>query len=215
MKSDNLKTKVYNQEGSVVGEQVLNEKIFGLEVKPEVVQQALVAQMANARVNIAKAKTRKDVNGGGHKPWNQKGTGRARQGSTRSPLWKGGGVVFGPTGESNFSKDINKKVKTKALFMCLSDKLQNDKVVLLDKFEMSEIKTKKVTEVLNKLPMAGKKTLVVLAEKDEKVIKSVRNMAKAEVIKADSLNVKDLLAMDYVLMPVAALEVVDKTYLKK
>jgi len=215
MTSESLKIKIYSQDGTVVGEQDLERKVFGVEVKPDVVQQIVVAQMANARHNLAKTKTRGEVAGGGRKPWKQKGTGRARQGSTRSPLWSGGGVVFGPTGNSNYGKSVNKKLKTKALFMCLTDKYQDEKIVLLDKLEIAEGKTKLMVNILNKLPGVGQKTLLVLDGKNEMLIQAARNIPKVKVIKADSLNAVDLLDAKYVLTIKDALEVIEKTYLKK
>lgn len=214
MSQDSLKVKVYNQQGAVVGEQVLDAKIFGVEIKPEVVHQVVVAQAANSRNNLSDAKTRGEVNGGGRKPWAQKGTGRSRQGSIRSPQWKGGGVVFGPTSEANFSKSVNKKVKTKALFMCLTDKFQNEKLVIVDQLNLTEPKTKLMVEILKSLPNAGKKTLVVMENKNENLLRATKNIAKVEIIKADSLNVIDLAKAEYVLAPTASLEVIQKTYIK-
>jgi len=214
MTNSGLKVKVYNQQGAVVGEQILDAKIFGVEVKQEVVHQVTVAQAANGRHNLSNARTRDEVSGGGKKPWAQKGTGRSRQGSSRSPLWKGGGVVFGPTAESNFSKSVNKKVKTKALFMCLTDKYQNDKLIVLDQLTMAEPKTKLMAEILKTLPNAGKKTLIVMENKNEDLLRAAKNIARVKLIKADSLNVIDIVHAEYILAPVVSLAVVSKTYLK-
>ncbi len=143
-----LKIKIYSQNGNVVKETELNPEIFGVAVKESVVHQVAVAQMANARVAIADTKDRSEVRGGGKKPWRQKGTGRARQGSIRSPLWKGGGVVFGPKSARNFSQKINKKMKRKALFMCLSDKVNNNFLVVIDQLKLTAGKTKEIIEVV-------------------------------------------------------------------
>jgi len=161
------KVQVYNLNGEKIREVELSASIFNIEIKPEVVQLVVVAQMANSRESIAHAKGRAEVRGGGRKPWNQKGTGRARHGSSRSPLWVGGGVTFGPTKERNFKKQVNKKVKKKALNMVLTDKVQNNNLILVEDFNIPEAKTKSLVEVLNKLPGKGKKTLLVLDKKDD------------------------------------------------
>lgn len=143
------KYPVYNIKAEKIKEAELNPAVFGVKVKESVVHQVMVAQMANARVAIAHTKTKGEVRGGGIKPWKQKGTGRARHGSIRSPLWKGGGVTFGPRKDRNFSQKVNKKMKTKALFMCLSDKVKNGLMVLVDKLNLAEGKTKEMTGVVN------------------------------------------------------------------
>ncbi|MBU0647448.1 50S ribosomal protein L4 [Patescibacteria group bacterium] len=143
--------KVYNQEAELVGAVDLADKIFNVKTNQALIHQAVVAQMANARKVIAHTKGRGEVRGGGKKPWKQKGTGRARHGSSRSPIWKGGGVTFGPTNERNFKKDINKKMKQKAIFMALSDKVANVKLIILDKLEASEYKTKVFNQILSNL----------------------------------------------------------------
>ncbi|MBU4482340.1 50S ribosomal protein L4, partial [Patescibacteria group bacterium] len=142
---------VYNSSGERIKEIELNSKIFGIEIKNSVVHQVAVAQMANSRVAIAHTKDRSEVRGGGVKPWKQKGTGRARHGSTRSPIWVGGGVTFGPTKDRNFSKKVNKKQKTKALFMCLSDKANNDLFILLDELNLENGKTQELIGVIKNL----------------------------------------------------------------
>ncbi len=145
------KYPVYNLQAEKVREAELNPAVFGVKVKESVVHQVAMAQMANSRVAIAHTKTKGEVRGGGIKPWRQKGTGRARHGSIRSPLWKGGGVTFGPRKDRNFSQKVNKKMKTKALFMCLSDKVNNNLMVLVDKLDLAEGKTKKMVEVMKNL----------------------------------------------------------------
>jgi len=185
----------------------------------DLVHQAVVAQMANSRQVLAHTKDRGEVRGGGHKPWRQKGTGRARHGSIRSPIWKGGGVTFGPTKERVFAKKINKKMKKKALLMVLSTKVKDKEIVLLDKLELAEAKTKQMIEVINNLKTKikidlAKGTLIVLASSDQKIIRAVKNIPKIKTIRADSLNVLDILSYRYLLMPQGAIEVIEKTYIR-
>jgi len=143
--------KIYNQEAEPVGEIKLSDKVFGVKVNESLVHQAMVTQMANQRQVLAHTKDRSEVRGGGRKPWRQKGTGRARAGSIRSPIWIGGGVTFGPRKERNFKKKINQKMKQKAILMVLSDKVANNNLMILDKLEMKEFKTKMFAEMLKKL----------------------------------------------------------------
>jgi len=152
-----MKVKVYNIKGEAVKEVDLDPAIFGVKIKPELVQQAVVVSQANKRQVLAHAKDRSEVAGGGRKPWRQKGTGRARHGSNRSPIWRGGGITFGPTRSRNFSLKINKKAKRKALLMSLSDKAANEKIILLDKLELEEAKTKKFFEILQNLKLRERK----------------------------------------------------------
>jgi len=146
-----LKIKVYNQEAKTAGEMELSPKVFGVKVNEALVHQAVVTQMANERKVIAHTKTRSEVRGGGKKPWAQKGTGRARHGSSRSPIWKGGGVTFGPRNDRNFKMRINKKMKQGAMFMVLSDKLASNRLVVLDKFSITDFKTKFFNQILTNL----------------------------------------------------------------
>ncbi len=223
-----MKIAVYNQEGNKIEEQELNPAIFNVEAKPEVIHQIVVAQMANARKVLAHTKTRGQVRGGGRKPWKQKGTGRARAGTTRSPLWKGGGIVFGPTKERNFSQKVNKKMKKKALFMVLSDKVKNNGMVILDKIELKEGKTKAFLSVLkdlNKLfqlssekqqvenKKQNKPILVVVEKKNEHLVRAIKNIPKILTIRADCLNVIDLLKYKYLLVTKEGINKIEKTYL--
>lgn len=205
------KAKVYNMEGQEVGEKELNPDIFGLPINEGLIHQAVVAQLAGSRQMLSHTKDRSQVRGGGRKPWKQKGTGRARHGSIRSPLWVGGGVTFGPTKDRNFSQKINKKAKRKALLMSLSDKVVNNNLILLEKFELAEIKTKKTAEVINNLPIS-KKILLVLAEKNEKIIKSVKNLPKVATIGADNLNVVDVLKNNFLVITLDSLSKIEKRY---
>jgi len=206
------KVKVYNIEGKVVAEEELNSKFFDVKIKPSVIQLVVEAQLANSRKVIAHAKGRSEVRGGGKKPWRQKGTGRARHGSIRSPLWKGGGVTFGPTKERNFAKAVNKKVKQKALRMVLADKLNHEHLILLDELALNSPKTKMLAGVLAKLPLQNKSTLIALDKKSENVIRSAKNLSRAQTLPAYSLNVVDLLKFEYLLMPVKAMKKIIERY---
>ncbi|MFA6254934.1 MAG: 50S ribosomal protein L4 [Patescibacteria group bacterium] len=235
------KATVYNQTGEKVKEVDLNPKVFGLEIKPELIQQAVVSQQANQRQNLAHTKGRGEIRGGGRKPWRQKGTGRARHGSIRSPLWRGGGITFGPTKDQNYSLKINKKAKRKAILMSLSDKANNQKIILLDKLELEEAKTKKFFKILQNLKLReakAKKTvkkeekvtskkieksektkksrekgiLLVLPKKDEKVQRAARNIPRLVTIQANSLNVLAVLQQQYLLMPLDSLAEIEKTF---
>jgi len=223
---------VYNQQGQSVGEEKLNPAVFDVIVKSGVVHQAVVAQQANRRQVLAHVKDRGEVRGGGKKPWRQKGTGRARHGSSRSPIWRGGGVTFGPNKEVNFSLKINKKVKRQAILMVLSDKVANGKIVLLDNLELAAVKTKNFFGILQNLKLRDKKVkaigtdkkaavkkagkvksiLVVMDKKDDKVMKSARNIAGVMTVNAGSLNVLDLLKYQYLLMPVAAAKKIEEIF---
>lgn len=214
-----MKQVIYNQKGEEVGKVELPADIFGLELNKDLVHQVVVAQMSNARKVIAHTKDRSERRGGGRKPWRQKGTGRARHGSIRSPIWRGGGISFGPTKEKVFTKKINKKMKQKALFMALSSKIKDKEMVLLDKLEMKEAKTKSMTEILNNLKNKLKKdltksVLIVLPKTDLKVIRANNNIAKTKTIRADSLNVLDILNYKYFLMIQDSIDVIKETYTK-
>jgi len=204
------KVKVYNMNGEVVGEEKLDSALFEVAVKEGLIHQAVVAQMANRRQVLAHTKDRGEVSGGGIKPWKQKGTGRARQGSIRSPLWVGGGVVFGPRNDRNFHQKINKKMKRKALLMCLSDRAKEEKIIVLDKLELENFKTKKFLEILNKLPNKGKKTLLILADNDKKIIKSAANLSYLKTIESVNINVMDVLNNEFLMLPLATLKAVQE-----
>lgn len=206
-----MKTKVYNLAGSEAGEIELPERIFNIPINEDLVHQVAVAQMANSREAIADTKSRGEVRGGGKKPWKQKGTGRARHGSSRSPIWKGGGVVFGPTAERNFTKRINKKMKAKALFMVLSEKLREEKILVLDEVKMEKPSTKDMMKSLDKLSIKSK-ALFALGAKDENVLKSLGNIEKVSVIASDSINVVDLLKNDMFVVNKEGLKNIIDTY---
>ena len=158
-----MKYTIYNQEGKKSGESLLPKEVFNVKINTDLVHQVVVAQMANRRRVIAHTKDRSEVRGGGRKPWRQKGTGRARHGSIRSPLWRGGGVTFGPTKFRVFKKEIPKKIKRKALFMVLSVKAKNNLLILLEDIKLEKLKTKLIAELLKKLPCKNESSLIILA----------------------------------------------------
>ena len=201
--------KLYNQAGEEKGDVKLTPEIFAVEIKPELVHQAVVAQMANARVVFADTKDKSEVRGGGRKPWKQKGTGRARHGSIRSPLWRGGGVTFGPSTDRNYSKNLNKKMKKKALYMALSDKANETQIMVVDKLDVPEIKTKTMVEFLKNIK-AEKRVMVVGEKMDITIAKSVRNLPKVQYIAADSLSVLEVIKANKIVFLKPALTVLDK-----
>lgn len=206
--------KTYNQKGKAIGRSRLPKEIFGVPANPDLVHQVVVCQMARRRKVIAHAKTRAEVRGGGRKPWRQKGTGRARHGSIRSPLWRKGGVTFGPTKKRVFKKRIPKKMRRKTLFMVLSGKVKNNLLVLLDKLKIEKPKTKLMAEILKKLPCKEKSTLIALPEYDENIILAARNIPKVDTLWARNLNPLDLLTFQYLIMPKEAIKVIKETFLK-
>ena len=208
-----LKTKLYNLEGKETGEVKLPESVFGVELNDDLIHQAVVAQMANARKVLADTKDRSEVRGGGKKPWKQKGTGRARHGSIRSPLWKGGGATFGPTTDRNFSKRINKKMKTKALFMVLSSKLKDDELVVVENIELKKASTKKMKDILSKLPLSGK-VLISMDKKNTNIFNSVKNIPNTSMIASDSLNIVDLLKNKMLVINKKGVERIEEVYKK-
>lgn len=210
-----MKTTVYNEIGEKVNEVDMNPKIFGLEkIDVGLVHQALRTQRSNARRPIAHTKNRGEVSGGGRKPWRQKGTGNARAGSIRSPLWKGGGVTFGPTSSRNFSIKMNKAAFRKALFMILTDKLKDNKVVVVDGMAHTA-KTKELVEKLRlfaKKTGLGKKYVLILDQPNKELFRAAKNIPHVKVLLATNLNIFDLLKYDAVIMK-DALAVIEKTYL--
>ncbi len=183
---------VYNQEGNITGTLELNPAHFGVKANQALVHEVVIAQQANARRPIANTKTKGEVRGGGKKPWRQKGTGRARQGSIRSQQWVGGGITFGPTRERNFSVKVNRKAKRKALFMALSDKVADEKLVILENFTPSAPKTKAAAALFAKLPMR-RKALAVIPASNPTLLRMVRNLPYVKLITVNSLNIVDVL----------------------
>ena len=200
---------VYNIEGKEVGSIELNDAVFGVEVNEHLVHMAVLQQLANKRQGTQKAKTRSEVRGGGRKPWRQKGTGHARQGSTRSPQWTGGGVVFAPT-PRDYSFKLNKKEKRAALKSALTSRVVENKFVVVDELKLDEIKTKKFVEVLKNLNV--EKALVVLNDMDEKVIASAANIPTVKTTQTNELNVFDVLKYDTVVVTKAAVATIEEVY---
>ena len=203
------KVAVYNMEGKEVDSIELNDSIFGVEINEHLVHMAVLQQLANNRQGTQKAKTRSEVRGGGRKPWRQKGTGHARQGSTRSPQWTGGGVVFAPT-PRDYSFKLNKKEKRAALKSALTSRVVENKFVVVDELKLDEIKTKKFVEVLKNLNV--EKALVVLNDMDEKVIASAANIPTVKTTQTNELNVFDVLKYDTVVVTKAAVETIEEVY---
>ncbi|MEI7512889.1 MAG: 50S ribosomal protein L4 [Candidatus Uhrbacteria bacterium] len=183
---------LYNQEGKASGEVQLPDAQFGLKVKPSVVHEVLLAQQANRRKSIANTKTKGEVSGGGKKPWKQKGTGRARQGSTRNPQWVGGGIAFGPLSERNFSLKVNRKTKQKALFMVLSDKVANKNLIVIESIKTEPAKTKSFAAFAKKLPL-GRSTLFVIPSSNPTLMRMVRNLPNVTLVTVQSVNLEDVI----------------------
>ena len=200
---------VYNMEGKEVGTIELNDAVFGVEVNEHLVHMAVVQQLANNRQGTQKAKTRSEVSGGGRKPWRQKGTGHARQGSTRAPQWTGGGVVFAPV-PRDYSFKINKKEKRAALKSALTSRVEAQKFVVLDELKLEAIKTKDFVKVLNNLNVS--KALVVMGDKDVVVERSAANVPGVKTTQATLLNVYDVLKYDTVITTKAAVEKIEEVY---
>ena len=200
---------VYNMEGNEVGTIDLNDAVFGVEVNEHLVHMAVVAQLANKRQGTQKAKTRSEVSGGGRKPWRQKGTGHARQGSTRAPQWTGGGVVFAPT-PRDYSFKLNKKEKRAALKSVLTSAVAENKFIVLDELKFDEIKTKNFVQVMNNLKVD--KALVVLNEKDANVEMSARNIPDVKMALTNTINVYDILKYNTVVVTKAAAETIQEVY---
>lgn len=200
---------VFNIEGKEVGKLDLNDAIFGVEVNEHLVHMAVVAQLANKRQGTQKAKTRAEVSGGGRKPWRQKGTGHARQGSTRSPQWKGGGVVFAPT-PRDYSVKMNKKEKQLAMKSVLTSKVNESKFIVLDELKLAEIKTKQIKAVLDNLKV--EKALIVTKEKDDVVVKSANNLPKVATTALNNINVYDILKYDTVVVTSEAVAAIEEVY---
>ena len=200
---------VYNMEGKEVGTMELNDAVFGVEVNEHLVHLAVVAQLANKRQGTQKAKTRSEVSGGGRKPWRQKGTGHARQGSTRAPQWTGGGVVFAPT-PRDYSIRLNKKEKRAALKSALTSRVNDNKFVVVDELKFEEIKTKNFKNVMNNLNVS--EALVVLAENDQNVVLSARNIPEVRTSLVNTLSVYDILKYNTVVATKAAVASIEEVY---
>ena len=200
---------VYNMEGKEVDKIELSDAVFGVEVNEHLVHMAVVAQLANKRQGTQKAKTRSEVSGGGRKPWRQKGTGHARQGSTRAPQWIGGGVVFAPT-PRDYTIRLNKREKRLALKSVLTKCVNENKFIVLDELKFDEIKTKKMQAVLDALNIS--KALIVLNENDANVVKSARNIANVQTALTNTINVYDILKYNTVVVTKAAVATIEEVY---
>ncbi len=234
---------IYNQKAEVVGELELPGKVFEVAMNQALVHQVMVGQMSNQRQVLAHTKNRSEVRGGGKKPWKQKGTGRARAGSKRSPIWIGGGITFGPTKDRNFSKLINKKMKQKAIFCTISDKLRHNALVVLDKIDLNNYSTKLMNEIINnieskilndkqeqylennkntkedknKLKTIKKEKrslLIINNKKNDKVSGSAKNLPGVLYINIDNMNIIDLLKYRFLILSQGAIEVLEQRYLK-
>ena len=200
---------VYNMEGKEVGTMELNDAVFGVSVNEHLVHMAVVQHLANKRQGTQKAKTRSEVSGGGRKPWRQKGTGHARQGSTRAPQWKGGGVVFAPV-PRDYSFKLNKKEKRAALKSVLTSRVQDGKLIVVDELKIDEIKTKKFKAVMDNLKV--NKALVVIADNDEKIVLSARNLPTVDTAQVNTMNVYDILKGDTLVLTKDAVAKIEEVY---
>lgn len=205
------KAKLYNMEGNIVGEIELPASVFEVKPNPDLVHEAMIVAQGNRRVAIAHTKTRGEVRGGGKKPWKQKGTGRARHGSIRSPIWVGGGVTFGPRSVRNFTRKLNVKARRKALCMTLTDKVATGKLIVLDDFVLPEAKTKLLALALKKLP-TGKRTMVVLPASTPMIVRASRNLPHVLTVTANALPFLEVLRHETLVMPKATLPVLEKLY---
>lgn len=204
------KVLVYNMKGEKVGEKNLTN--FEVKKNENLYAQAVIRQLANRRSPIASTKNRGQVSGGGKKPFKQKGTGNARAGSTRSPLWIGGGVTFGPTNKKNYSKDMPSKMVRGSLKMAISGKINTKKVIILDKFELDKISTKQVYEIFANLPIDEGSILVIISDLNANVELSLSNIPYAKAIKAENLNILDLTKHDYLVMTEQAVDKIEKIF---
>ena len=202
-----MQLPVYNIQGEQVSEAELQDGIFAVPVNQALMHQALLRQLANARLGTHKTKSRGEVRGGGRKPWRQKGTGRARQGTIRAPQWRGGGTVFGPTPRS-YAQKMPRKMRRQALRSALSVKAAESQIVLLDGIEMDGPKTQEMRGILSNLGIEST-ALILLPQRDEVILRSVGNLSEVRTLVAQYLNVRDLLKFDYLLVPLASLEVIE------
>ena len=206
-----MKVDVYNQKGEAIGATELPKSIFDVKMNADLVHQVFISHTANQRQNSAHTKNRGEVRGGGRKPWRQKGTGRARHGSTRSPIWVGGGVSGGPRNEKNWEREIPKKMKKKALLMVLSEKAKNNLLVILDDLQMEKPRTKEFAGLMNKLPAKSAKRLVLNSDGNN-IFLSARNIAKTQVLETRNLNVVDLLNNKFVIVTKKGIKEIESTF---
>lgn len=206
------KVSVYNLEGKIVGEQELVSSFWDTKENAGLLHQVITSMEGNVRSSYAHTKTRGEVRGGGKKPWKQKGTGRARHGSSRSPIWIGGGITFGPRKERDYSRKINKTMSRAATTMLLANKAQNDRLVVVDSFVMNNPKTKMIDQILNKLPSGHKKTFVALPKSDKTINRSAANLPYVWVSEVSNLNPRDLIHYSYLLTTVDGLKKIEAMF---
>jgi len=207
-----MKIEVLDIKGQKVSDLTLNDKVWAIEPHKQAIFDTVIAQQAAMRQATSKVKTRAEVRGGGRKPWKQKGTGRARQGSIRAPQWRGGGVAFGPTGERNYKLSVNKKVRALAFRSALSLKVNEKNLVIIDKFSFTKPSTKEMLEVMKSLKIDNQKTLIITKEKEELVVKSSANIAGVKALKQNQLNLFDLLDASKLVMTEEAAKAVEEVY---
>lgn len=207
-----MELTLYSSKGQKSGTIAVADEVFGVALKPSLVHEAIVAQDANNRVLAAHVKDRGEVAGTGKKPWKQKGTGRARHGHRRSPIWIGGGITFGPNAFRNFFKKINKKVRRKAIKMVLSDRARDERFLVVENYGIEAGKTKDFAALRAALPGNGRPTLFVTAPTDSEVVRAAKNLPRVQTIAAHSLNARDLTRYEYVVASKEALEVITNTY---
>lgn len=214
-----IKYQVYNQLGQAVKERDLSDQVFGVKINADLLHQAMIAQQANARKVIAHTKDRSEVAGSGKKPWKQKGTGRARVGSVRSPIWRSGGVTFGPTKDRNFSKDLNKKMKQKAMLMALSARVAEKNLIIIDKWENLETKTKAFNKILTTFEQevikdGSKRDWLIINPNEDNLVRSARNLPYIKLIKLDNINLVDLLQYRHILVTNDIVDQLQAKYIK-
>jgi len=210
-----MKIDVYNQNGEVTGSTTLPKEIFDVKFNADLVHQIAVSLSGNKRQISAHSRTRGEVSGGGKKPWRQKGTGRSRHGSIRSPLWKGGGVTHGPRKDRIFEREVPKKMRRKALFMVLSQKAKDNQLVVLDKIELENGKTKEMVKSLAKLPCNNQATLIAMPNYDKKIFLASRNIKKTFIEDARNLNVLELLNHKYLVLTKESIKTIENTFAKE
>ncbi|MFH1509329.1 MAG: 50S ribosomal protein L4 [bacterium] len=209
-----MEAKLLNSEGKDTGKQKLPASLFSVQVADDTIYKVLVAARSNKREIIANTKGRSDVRGGGKKPWKQKGTGRARHGSIRSPIWIGGGVTFGPSKERNYKRKVNRKERQKALLAILTAKAKEDKLLVVDDLNIKDVKTREMAKVISKLPVKNKSLLIVLPKKDDKVYRASKNIQKVKVTNTDILDIIDLVSYEYLLVLPETINTLEKKFAK-
>ncbi len=208
-----MKVSTYNQEGKEIKDIELEGSIFDLELNNDLVHQVVVSQMSNRRQGSAHSKDRGDVSGGGKKPWRQKGTGRARHGSIRSPLWRGGGITFGPRNTKDYKKRIPKEMKRKALFMALSAKAKDGELFVIDNLKTEDHKTKTIKKIIDSFNFSGS-ILIVLPGYDKNIVLGAQNLPKVETMPAKNITALELLSFKNILITADAIEVIKETFAK-